>query len=62
MLGSVELQGRCHAIAKLTNGRYAVGHLYPGQKVAANEQFDCLDAAFDYWYMALQPQPDIKTA
>ena len=49
VLGSMELVDRKHAIAKLTNGRYALGQLSPGMRVAENEQFDCLDAAFDHW-------------
>lgn len=60
MLGSVEFRDRQHAIAKLSNGRYAVGQLYPGKRIVANEQFDCLDSAFDHWYMTLQPQPQLK--
>ncbi|MBI5936721.1 MAG: hypothetical protein HY850_02620 [Betaproteobacteria bacterium] len=37
----------------MSNGRYAVGHLSPGQPVAEAEQFDCLDAAFNHWYDTL---------
>ncbi len=53
ILGCVEFAASKHAIAKLSNGRYAVGHLYLGKRIALNEQFDCLDSAFDHWYATL---------
>ncbi len=53
VLGAVVFSDRKHAIAKLSNGRYAVGQLSPGMRVAENEQFECLDSAFDHWYATL---------
>lgn len=46
ILGCVESGQLRHAIAKLTNGLYAVGNLYVGQKIARSEQFDNIDLAF----------------
>jgi hypothetical protein len=57
ILGSVDLPDRKHAVGKLTNGRYAVGHLYPGQWVPVSEQFDNLDLAVDHWYANLPARP-----
>lgn len=56
ILGGVECEQGRYSIGKLTNERYAVGNLFPGKTVAASQQFESLDAAFDYWYATL-PSP-----
>lgn len=57
ILGGIDLGTRQHAIGKLNNGRYAVGHLWPGKPVPPQHQFASLDAAFEYWYANLPCQP-----
>lgn len=53
ILGGV-LKGHInHRVAKLENGRYAVGSLMHGQMVAMDLQFETLDAAFDHWLATL---------
>lgn len=53
ILGGVTLESRHHAIAKLTGGGYAVGHLTPGAPVGQNQQFADLDSAFAHWHQRL---------
>lgn len=55
ILGGVSVGGAPvkYGIGKLQNGKYAVGHLLPGQTVPTNRMFETLDAAFDHWYATL---------
>ncbi|TCS70543.1 hypothetical protein EDC61_11510 [Sulfuritortus calidifontis] len=53
ILGSIDLPDRKHAVGKLTNGLYAVGHLFPGQRIPPSQQFASLDAAADHWFASL---------
>ncbi len=53
ILGGVAIERQSHSIGKLSNGRYAVGNLFPGKTVADSQQFDTLDAAFDHWYASI---------
>lgn len=53
MLDCIEIGGIKHGIAKLSNGRYAVGQLQHGMQVPASKQFPCLDTAFTHWYATL---------
>lgn len=62
ILGKVVKEHINHSVAKLENGRYAVGHLTLGQRVKMDAQFETLDAAFEHWLATLpfhdkQPQP-----
>ena len=49
ILGGIALATGSHAIAKLTNGRYAVGDMSHGKTVPEHEQLEHFDAAFDLW-------------
>lgn len=53
ILGGVVKDHINHHVAKLENGRYAVGQLIHGQAVEVDFQFDTLDAAFDHWLATL---------
>jgi len=53
ILGSVVKEHINHSVAKLENGRYAVGRLTLGQTVEVDGQFETLDAAFDHWLATL---------
>ena len=53
ILGGVMKDHINHRVAKLENGRYAVGQLMHGQAVEVDFQFDTLDAAFDHWLATL---------
>ena len=53
ILGGIDLGGRKHVIGKLSNGLYAVGHLWPGKPVPPQHQFENLDKAFEHWYASL---------
>lgn len=57
ILGSIVLPHGNHAVAKLSNGRYAVGNLKYGNVVAAPEQFPDLDAAFAHWRKTMESSP-----
>lgn len=53
ILGRVAKGHVNHSVAKLENNRYAVGQLMVGQTVGMEDQFETLDAAFDYWLVTL---------
>lgn len=53
ILGGVLKDHINHRVAKLENGRYAVGTLIHGQTVDMDSQFETLDAAFDHWLATL---------
>lgn len=53
ILGGVMNDHINHRVAKLENGRYAVGQLIHGQAVEMGFQLDNLDAAFDHWLATL---------
>lgn len=53
ILGRVIKEHINHSVAKLENGRYAVGQLIHGQTVEMDSQFDTLDAAFNHWLTTL---------
>ena len=57
ILGEVRVNGRTHSIAKLENGRFAVGTLTIGQAIKPAQQFDTVDSAFDHWYATLPGKP-----
>lgn len=50
---SIDISPIKYGIGKLKNGKYAVGHLVPGQKVHPSQTFDTLDAAYDHWFETL---------
>lgn len=49
ILGNINLPQGNHAVAKLDNGRYAVGNLSYGKTIPVDSQFPDLDSAFAYW-------------
>ncbi|MBI3523653.1 MAG: hypothetical protein HY066_03875 [Betaproteobacteria bacterium] len=49
ILGGVVIDQGKHCIAKLENGKYAVGEFGPGQNVLPEAQFGTLNAAYDHW-------------
>ena len=53
ILGRVAKEHINHSVAKLENGRYAVGRLVLGQTVEMEAQFETLDDAFDHWLATL---------
>jgi hypothetical protein len=53
ILGKVTKEYINHSVAKLENGRYAVGQLIIGQTIEMDAQFETLDAAFDHWLTTL---------
>ncbi len=58
ILGSIVVAGHHHAIAKLTNGSYAVGNVSHGKKVPENEHIADFDTAVDLWLRkANYPEP-----
>ncbi|MDP4028329.1 MAG: hypothetical protein Q8P42_05100 [Gallionella sp.] len=53
IIGKVAQEHISHSIAKLENGRYAVGRLTLWQAVESDDQFETLDDAFEHWLATL---------
>ena len=51
ILGGVVIDQMSHSIAKLEDGKYAVGKLQVGQRVQPDAQFGSLSAAYDHWLL-----------
>jgi len=57
ILGKVDHKQGNHAVAKLSNGQYAVGNIRFGRCAANSNLFDDFDQAFAYWVETLHQIP-----
>lgn len=53
ILGSIVIDDMDHSVARLENGRYAVGSLMIGKRVAREVQFETVVDAFEHWLATL---------
>lgn len=61
VLGSILIDDIDHSVAKLENGRYAVGSLMLGKMVEMEVQFETVVGAFEHW-LATLPITEVSRA